>query len=208
MTEGRGYADPSAFRRALTDRLKAPQPRADGRSSSSSARSPTTGCWSGCISSTTAGWSRERPPCSPRFGMRATIDVDVYRAAASETAEADLRQATGRDIGDWFDSRSGQHGSSAKSRLGATSRCGLCRCHGMGRVPCRPRRGRYAHDWCAGGGASMARLVIPDVDNTAIWHTRSATTSRTRLLPRSNSTVLDCSRRLATRTSSTLSPSS
>lgn len=34
--------------------------------------------------------------------MRATIDVDVYRARAREVAEAELREAAGRDIGDWF----------------------------------------------------------------------------------------------------------
>ncbi len=36
------------------------------------------------------------------LGMRATIDVDVYRARAAEAAEADLREAVRRDIGDWF----------------------------------------------------------------------------------------------------------
>ena len=36
------------------------------------------------------------------LGMRATIDVDVYRAQATEIAEPDLRAAASRDIGDWF----------------------------------------------------------------------------------------------------------
>jgi hypothetical protein len=36
------------------------------------------------------------------LGMRATIDVDVYRARARELAETELRGAAGRDIGDWF----------------------------------------------------------------------------------------------------------
>jgi len=34
--------------------------------------------------------------------VRATIDVDLYRAVAREVAETDLREAAIRDIGDWF----------------------------------------------------------------------------------------------------------
>jgi hypothetical protein len=36
------------------------------------------------------------------IGVRGTIDVDLYRARARERAEADLRAAVARDIGDWF----------------------------------------------------------------------------------------------------------
>jgi len=36
------------------------------------------------------------------IGVRASIDIDVYRAKALEIAEADLREAVTRDIGDWF----------------------------------------------------------------------------------------------------------
>jgi hypothetical protein len=36
------------------------------------------------------------------IGVRATIDIDVYREVAREVAEADLRQAAATDIGDWF----------------------------------------------------------------------------------------------------------
>lgn len=36
------------------------------------------------------------------IGVRATIDIDVYREAAREVAEAELCEAAGRDIGDWF----------------------------------------------------------------------------------------------------------
>jgi len=36
------------------------------------------------------------------LAVRATIDVDIYRKAAREVAEADLRQAAVLDIGDWF----------------------------------------------------------------------------------------------------------
>ena len=34
--------------------------------------------------------------------MRGSLDVDVYRKAAREVAEDDLRRAAGLDIGDWF----------------------------------------------------------------------------------------------------------
>jgi hypothetical protein len=36
------------------------------------------------------------------LGMRATVDIDLYRGRARDVAEAELRQAAGRDIGDWF----------------------------------------------------------------------------------------------------------
>jgi Nucleotidyl transferase AbiEii toxin, Type IV TA system len=36
------------------------------------------------------------------IGVRATIDIDVYRPAAREVAESELRQAVAMDIGDWF----------------------------------------------------------------------------------------------------------
>ncbi len=36
------------------------------------------------------------------IGVRATIDVDIYRERAREQAEAELRAAASRDIGDWF----------------------------------------------------------------------------------------------------------
>lgn len=36
------------------------------------------------------------------IGVRATIDIDVYREAAREIAEAELREAASKDIGDWF----------------------------------------------------------------------------------------------------------
>lgn len=36
------------------------------------------------------------------IGVRATIDVDIYRERARELAEVELRGAASRDIGDWF----------------------------------------------------------------------------------------------------------
>lgn len=36
------------------------------------------------------------------IGVRASLDVDVYRATTTEVAESDLRAAAKRDVGDWF----------------------------------------------------------------------------------------------------------
>jgi hypothetical protein len=36
------------------------------------------------------------------IGVRATLDIDLYRETARDEAEADLRRAAVRDIGDWF----------------------------------------------------------------------------------------------------------
>jgi hypothetical protein len=36
------------------------------------------------------------------LGVRASIDIDVYRAKSADAAEADLRAAAARDVGDWF----------------------------------------------------------------------------------------------------------
>ena len=36
------------------------------------------------------------------IGVRATIDIDIYRASSPDVADADLREAAARDIGDWF----------------------------------------------------------------------------------------------------------
>jgi hypothetical protein len=36
------------------------------------------------------------------MGVRASLDIDVYRDKSADDAEADLRKAASRDIGDWF----------------------------------------------------------------------------------------------------------
>lgn len=103
MSEGRYYHSPAAFRRALTDRLKA---------------KASTSRWTlqqlqrqiaydrllerlyrvdhgWIVKGATALLARE-------LSVRATIDIDIYREAASNEAEADLRAAASQDIGDWF----------------------------------------------------------------------------------------------------------
>jgi hypothetical protein len=103
MTGNRSYGSPAAFRRALTDKLK---------------NLATTSRWTlpqlqrqmaydrllerlylvdegWIIKGATALLARD-------IGVRATIDIDLYREAVREIAEADLRRAAALDIGDWF----------------------------------------------------------------------------------------------------------
>lgn len=103
MTAVRSYSSPAAFRRALTDRLKV-------EAESSRWTLPqlqrqmaydrllerlylVDDRW--IVKGATALLARD-------IGVRATIDIDLYRKSAREVAEADLREAAGKDIGDWF----------------------------------------------------------------------------------------------------------
>ena len=103
MTAKARYATPAAFRRALTDRVKT---------------AVASGPWTiqqlqrqvaydrllerlyliddgWIVKGATALLARD-------LGVRASLDVDVYRDTARETAEADLRRAAGLDLNDWF----------------------------------------------------------------------------------------------------------
>ena len=102
MTEN-SYGSPAAFRRALTDKLKAIA--ADSRWELPQLQRQIAydrllerlymvdDQW--IVKGATALLARD-------LGVRGTIDVDIYRAEASDTAEVQLRQAADRDIGDWF----------------------------------------------------------------------------------------------------------
>jgi len=104
MSSNRGsYTTPAAFRRALTDRLK--ELAKSSRWSLSQLQRQmaydrllerlytVNDSW--VIKGATALLARE-------IGVRATIDVDVYRDAARETVETDVRSAADLDLGDWF----------------------------------------------------------------------------------------------------------
>lgn len=103
MTATDRYATPAAFRRALSDRIKA-----------AAASGPWTiqqlqrqvaydrllerlylidDGW--IVKGATALLARD-------LGVRASLDVDVYRDVARQIAEADLRRAAALDLGDWF----------------------------------------------------------------------------------------------------------
>ncbi len=103
MTNDRFYESPTAFRRALTDRLKI-QAETSRWTLAQLQRQMAydrllerlylvDGGW--IVKGATALLARD-------IGVRATIDIDLYRRSALEVAEADLREAARRDIGDWF----------------------------------------------------------------------------------------------------------
>lgn len=114
------YATPVAFRRALTDRLKA-------LSKSSRWELPQLqrqfaydrllerlylmdDGW--IVKGAVALLARD-------LGVRASIDIDVYRAKSADAAEADLREAAARDVGDWFRFEIGPRGTVADGAVGA-----------------------------------------------------------------------------------------
>jgi hypothetical protein len=103
MKDTRFYGSPAAFRSALTDRLK-------NKTKTSRWTLPqlqrqiaydrllerlylVDSGW--IVKGATALLARD-------IGVRATIDIDLYREAARDVAEADLRKAAAMDIGDWF----------------------------------------------------------------------------------------------------------
>jgi len=113
------YATPVAFRRALTDRLKA-------LSKSSRWELPQLqrqfaydrvlerlylmdDGW--IVKGAVALLARD-------LGVRASIDIDVYRAKSADAAEADLREAAARDVGDWFRFEIGPRGTVADGAVG------------------------------------------------------------------------------------------
>lgn len=98
------YATPAAFRRALTDRLRAmaaphgPWPLPDLQRQFAYDRLLTRlylldDAW--ILKGATAMLAR-------RIAVRHTIDIDVYRATQREEAERDLRRGLDLDAGDWF----------------------------------------------------------------------------------------------------------
>jgi hypothetical protein len=103
VNEGRGYGSPAAFRQALTAKLKAKAEEGPWTLAQLQRQMAydrllerlylTSEDW--IVKGATALLARD-------IGVRATIDIDVYRAVARDVAEADLRVAATKDIGDWF----------------------------------------------------------------------------------------------------------
>jgi len=103
MADGRGYESPAAFRRALTDKLK--NAAKESRWTLQQLQRQMAydrllerlylvdESW--IVKGAAALLARD-------LGVRATIDIDVFRNIARETAERELRDAAGKDIGDWF----------------------------------------------------------------------------------------------------------
>jgi hypothetical protein len=103
MTAADRYAAPAAFRRALTDRLK--EAAKDGLWTLQQLQRQVAydrllnrlylvdDGW--IVKGATALLARE-------IGVRGSLDIDLYREAAREVTETELRRAAGSDVGDWF----------------------------------------------------------------------------------------------------------
>ena len=103
MNEGHAYPSPQAFRQALTDKLR---------------EAATSSPWTLSqlqrqmaydrllerLYLVDDGWVVKGATAllARGIGVRGTIDVDIYRERARALAEAELREAASRDIGDWF----------------------------------------------------------------------------------------------------------
>lgn len=103
MSETRGYASPGAFRQALTAKLRA-KAQEGPWTLPQLQRQMAYDRLLERLYLTSDGWIVKGAAAllARDIGVRATIDIDVYREAAREVADAELRAAATRDIGDWF----------------------------------------------------------------------------------------------------------
>lgn len=103
MVERRGYGSPTAYRRALTDRLN----NAAERSRWVLPQLQRQTAYDRLLQRLyriDRGWVVKGAIAllARNIGVRATVDIDVYRGIAADSAERELRDAVARDIGDWF----------------------------------------------------------------------------------------------------------
>ena len=103
MTGGRSYGSPGAFRRALTDKLRV-LAAASRWTLQQLQRQMAYDRLLERLYLVDEGWIVKGATAllARDIGVRGTLDIDLYREAAREIAEADLRQAAALDIGDWF----------------------------------------------------------------------------------------------------------
>jgi hypothetical protein len=99
----RRYDSPRAFRRALTDKLKSAAQK-DRWSLPELQRQIAYDRLLERLYVIDEGWVVKGATAllARDLGVRATIDVDVYRSVAPEVAERELREAAALDLGDWF----------------------------------------------------------------------------------------------------------
>jgi hypothetical protein len=103
MADDRSYASPAAFRRALTDKLK----NAAKESRWTLPQLQRQMAYDRLLERlylVDQGWIVKGATAllARDIGVRATIDIDVYRGIAADVAQRELRNAAGQDIGDWF----------------------------------------------------------------------------------------------------------
>ena len=152
----RSYASPMAFRRALTDKLN--ELARQGRwSLPQLQRQMAYDRFLTRLYVVDDGWIVKGATAllARGIGVRATIDVDIYRAVASQVAEGDIARAAQLDLGDWF-----------------TFELGLARSHADGsdgrRIPINASVGStlWAQFHIDLVGASLRVVGEPDVVNS------------------------------------------
>ncbi|HEX6667000.1 MAG TPA: nucleotidyl transferase AbiEii/AbiGii toxin family protein [Solirubrobacterales bacterium] len=99
----RRYANPAAFRRGLTDKLKGVA-RDSKWTLPQLQRQIAYDRLLERLYAVDEGWVVKGATAllARDLGVRASIDVDVFRAAALEIAERELREAIAHDLDDWF----------------------------------------------------------------------------------------------------------
>jgi hypothetical protein len=103
MTKPGPYATPAAFRRALTDRLTE-QAKAGRWTLAQLQRQIAYDRLLERLYLVDQAWIVKGAVAllARDIGVRASLDIDLYRAEAREVAEAELRDTAAVDIGDWF----------------------------------------------------------------------------------------------------------
>lgn len=103
MNEERTYPSPAAFRRALTDKLKA-KAESSRWSLQQLQRQMAYDRLLERLYLVDEGWIVKGATAllARDIGVRGTIDIDVYRRAARDIADSELRESAALDIGDWF----------------------------------------------------------------------------------------------------------
>lgn len=103
MSAGDRYATPAAFRRVLTDRLKAAAK--EGRwTLQQLQRQVAYDRLLGRLYLIDDGWIVKGATAllARDIGVRGSLDVDLYREVAREIADEEVRRAAATDLGDWF----------------------------------------------------------------------------------------------------------
>jgi len=108
MSDTRRYASPQAFRRALTDRLRAAAVTSEWGLPQLQRQFAYDRLLARLYVSDEAWFVKGATALIARgIAVRSTIDIDIYRERTLAEAEAELREAVGRDIDDWFSFRLG-----------------------------------------------------------------------------------------------------
>src|SRR5579863_51369 len=103
MSDSPIYGSPVAFRGALTDRLRQ-MAQASRWTLAQLQRQFAYDRFLDRLYLTDQGWIVKGATAliAREIGVRGSLDIDVYKEAAREVAEADLRAAAALEIGDWF----------------------------------------------------------------------------------------------------------